>query len=242
MLAGASLVGSTNSSAAAVIAGWDSWNSLSTPTASVLTADVTGTAVTSGGWTNVENSNSGRGASSDGTWGSFVGPAAATTAITPNGNMSLTNGKVSGDFTFTITNNGLADIVLENFHFDAYAFRPNAARTYELSVLAGGAITSGVVFTSATDAITSIGGLTNTNHDEIDLDLSLLGGSADLTLEAGGSVQLLLAFSDGSGSGGGHHLFVDNVALSGTVAPIPEPSALGLAMIGALGFFIRRRR
>jgi hypothetical protein len=167
------------------------------------------------------------------TWGSFDGSVvmAAASFSTNSGpdNLTLTNGKTDGELTFTITNNGVGDVDLSTFHMDALAFRPNAARAYALNVLSGD-ITVGNVFTSgapasdnSTNAITHLGGglltddsdpLTHDQHDDIDIDMS---GLADHTLAAGESAVIQIAFSGGTGSGGGHHLFVDNFAFSGTI-------------------------
>jgi len=200
-----------------VIAGWDAWDNNTAPSATVTATDVTAFATASGSdgnWNGVEQGDSGRGASVDTTWGSFLGPPIASAAVSPFANFALTNGKPDGELTFTITNNGVEDINLDKFHFDAIAFRPNAARTYALNVLAGSDITVGNVFTSETDAITHLAGNLSADrnqHDEIDLDLT---GLADSTLAAGETAIIQLAFSDGEGSGGGHHLFLDNVAVS----------------------------
>jgi hypothetical protein len=137
-------------------------------------------------------------------------------------NLTLANGAATGDLTFTITNVGVVDFDLNSFHMDALAFRPNAARTYALNVVSGD-MTNGNVFTSAEDAITSLAGglltddadvLTHDQHDDIDIDMS---GLVDHTLGSGESAVIQIAFSGGIGSGGGHHLFLDNVAFSGTV-------------------------
>lgn len=173
-------------------------------------------------------------------------PASSLTNIGA-ANLTLTNGKTDGEITLTILNNGATDIILESFNFDALAFRPNAARTYALNVLPGSDITVGTVFTSTSGAITHLGGGLITDdtlagvhnqHDDIDLDLT---GLADSTLEAGGTAIIQLSFTGGTGAGGGHHLFLDNVAVGGTIAPIPEPSALGLLALSAGGLFLRRR-
>lgn len=129
-------------------------------------------------------------------------------------NMAAFNGVTDAEITFTITNSGAADWELSGFHMDVVAFRPNAPRTYELEVL-GGDISHGVVVASANDAISHLGGTLSGNHDdhdEIDVDLS---GLADSTLAPGESAVIQLRFSSGTGSGGGHHLFLDNVAISG---------------------------
>ena len=206
--------------AAVVIAGWDTWENGSNPAASVTAAGVTGSAVTSSegvGWHVLD----GRGASADGDWGTFTGlPAASTTAGegVENENLELSNATTGGTITFTVTNSGSEAFVLDGFHFDAYAFRPKAARAYELSVVSGG-ITNGVIYTSADDEITSVGGAWGGNaHD--DISHSLLG-LADHTLETGETVSFMLAFSSGVGdNAGGHDLWVDNVAVTGSVGAI----------------------
>ena len=45
-----------------------------------------------------------------------------------------------------------------------------------------------------------------------------MSGIADHTLAVGESAVIQIAFSGGTGSGGGHHLFVDNVAFGGLVS------------------------
>jgi len=201
----------------ALVAGWDTWDSGATPTASVVAAGVTGSAVTTSegiAW----HTNDGRGASADGDWGTFAGPPTASTVAgdgVTNENLELSNATTGGTITFTVTNNGTEDIELDGFHFDAYAFRPKAARAYELSV-ASGDITNGVIYTSADDEITEVGGdWDNLAHD--DISHSLLG-LADNILEVGGTVDFLLAFSSGEGDGsGGHDLWIDNIAITAAV-------------------------
>lgn len=231
----------------AVIAGWDTWSSSTTPVASVLAPNVTATAVTTTGQ-NPWNTTDERGASNDGTWGTHVGPPTASTAVVDGENLTLLNASTDGTITFTVSNNGDTDIELGAFHFDAYAFRPKAPRTYELSVLAGSDITVGTIYTSSTLEITSVGGANaNDAHDSIDHSLLEL---ADHTLAAGESVDFLLAFSDGTGSGGGHNLYVDNVAVTQVVVVDPvAPPVMEFSMSGedmvfswtAIGFKVQSR-
>jgi hypothetical protein len=104
---------------------------------------------------------------------------------------------------------------------DVIAFRPNAPRTYRLEVVSGD-ITNGVVFTSVADEIDDLGGNLSGDHDEHDeIDISLIG-LADSTLESGGTAVIRIVFLNGTGSGGGHHLFLDNVAVSGVINPVSE--------------------
>lgn len=216
-----------------LIAGWDTFSGTGAAApvgASVLATDITASFVstTEGvAW----NTTDERGASIDGSWGTHIGPPPASTNAVDGENLTLSNGTTGGTLTFSITNNSPADIELGAFHFDAYAFRPNAARTYELSVLAGGSLTEGIIFTSDNDAITSVGGAwSNLAHDDIDISLT---GLADYVLGSGESVQFLLAFSSGTGAGGGHHLFVDNFGISTVpvIGPV-EPPVMGSEISG----------
>ena len=201
----------------AIIAGWDTWDSGAAPSASVTAPGVNASAVTTSDGLNWHTTD-GRGASADGDWGTFAGlPAASTVAGdgVQGENLELPNATTGGTITFTITNNSASDIVLDGFHFDAYAFRPKAARAYELSV-ASGDITNGVIYTSGDDEISHVGGAwDNMAHDDIDHSLSEL---ADNILEVGGTVEFLLTFSSGEGDGsGGHDLWIDNVAVTAVI-------------------------
>lgn len=250
----ATLAYATSASAATIIAGIDNWDNTTAPTVPVTAADVTASATasaSSGAWSISDSSGDpGRGSSGDTTWGTFDGNGIQASAVTDVGpaNFTVTNGRPSAEVTLTITNNGAADIDLETFHMDVVAFRPNAPRTYSLNVLAGSDITVGTVIASdgmpmndnSTNDITHLGGGLGTGHDvHDDLDLSL-AGLADNTLANGESAIIQIAFSNGTGSGGGHHLFLDNVAISGTV--VPEPATLSLLAFASLGIMASRRK
>lgn len=243
-----------SASGAIIVAGWDTWDSTTAPSATVTAAGITASATASastGNWTTGDSgADPGRGSSVDTTWGTFDGngnPASSVTDVGP-ANMTVTNGRPSAEVTLTITNNGTIDLDLDSFHMDVVAFRPNAPRTYALNVLAGSGITEGNVFTSGapqndngTDAITHLSGGLGTGHDvhdDLDLDLS---GLADSTLSPGETAIIQIAFSNGTGSGGGHHLFLDNVAVSGDFA-IPEPSSTLFLGLGGLALAFRRRK
>jgi hypothetical protein len=227
-LAAAFVASSMPASAQDLVAGWDIWSDGANPTASRLATDVTGTAITTlDEGENNENwrVNDGRGASIDGDWGTLTTTPPASIeggeGIT-NECLELGNATTGGTITFTITNNRASDIVLGSFNFDSYAFRPKAARTYELSVVEGGGITPGVIYTSADAEIPSVGGAwDNLAHADIDHSLTEL---ADHTLAPGESVDFLLVFSGGAGDdSGGHDLWIDNVAVFTPAGPAAPP-------------------
>jgi hypothetical protein len=203
-----------------LLAGWDTWSNGTAPTPTFLADNVSASvAITSQGlaW----GVNDERGASIDGTWGNFAGEPAASDRVASQENLTLFNATTGGTLSFTITNEGATDLLLEGFHFDAYAFRPKAARVYSLHIPDGGGLSSGNVFTSPDEALTSVGGASrNDAHDSIDISLN---GLVDQTLAVGESVVFELSFSGGAGDGsGGHHLFVDNVALTHSVSAAPN--------------------
>jgi hypothetical protein len=236
-----------------VIAGLDTWDSATAPTVPVVETGFTATATASAtnngaptSWTPGEGNS--RGSSVDTTWGTFAGPAAAS-AVTTGASESFTliNARSTGEVTLTVTNNTGDDYDLNAFHFDAVAFRFRAADGYELNVLAGSDITVGNVADLPNDTITALGSgaaLTasaNDGHDDIDIDLTVL---SDNTLAPGETAIFQLEFTDGEGTNnGGHHLFLDNVAVSGDIAAaIPEPSSLALLGLAGMCGLVRRRK
>lgn len=240
-LAAAALVTlSASTSSAQIVAGWDNFAGSGADDfpvdAPVLAAGVTASFVTTGEgrtWIAADA----RGSSSDGTWGTLVGPPAADTTVggsgDPNLNLELSNAATGGTIAITINNSSGADIALDAFHMDALAFRPKAARTYTLDVQPGGAITAGNVYTSGDQEIKSQGGLPPDNDQgmDIDHDLTFL---ADSTLEDGGTVEFLLTFSGGAGdNSGGHDLWIDNLAVSQSSAGADQ-LAIILAPPGAV--------
>ncbi|WP_168442015.1 LamG domain-containing protein [Pontiella desulfatans] len=225
-----------------LIAGWDTWDSISAPTPTFAAAGITASATAfspDGNWNTSATED--RGSSKDGTWGTFDGdgnPAGTNTTLGVDC-ISLLNGR-NGSITLTISNIGSSDIYLGAIHFDALAFRANAARTYAVNVLAGSDITVGNVFTSADQAITELGGTaglktddldpeTHDQHDDIDVSLA---GIADSTLEVGGVAILELVFSGGTPGNSGHHLWIDNVGITGAFSPVTVSPMLEYEMIG----------
>ncbi|VGO12662.1 hypothetical protein PDESU_01215 [Pontiella desulfatans] len=225
-----------------LIAGWDTWDSISAPTPTFAAAGITASASASspeGNWNT--SAAEARGSSKDGTWGTFDGngnPASTSTTLGGDG-ISLLNGR-NGSITLTISNIGSSDINLGAIHFDALAFRAKAARTYAVNVLAGSDITVGNVFTSADQAITELGGTaglktddsdpeTHDQHDDIDVSLA---GIADSSLEVGGVAIIELVFSGGTPGNSGHHLWIDNVGITGTFPPGTVSPVLEYEIIG----------
>lgn len=207
-----------------VVAGWDHWSSGTAPVASVTAVGITATATastTGANWSTTDNGSSGRGSSGDGTWGSFDGGGVAASGVTSGAgaNMTALNGVASAEMTLTLTNNGSTDWNLEGFHMDVFAFRPNAPRAYELEVLSGD-ITIGSVFESSAEDINHAAGTlsgTNDTHDQVDLYFVEL---ADRKLEPGESATIRITFDGGVEGSLGHHLFLDNLAVTGFTAPL----------------------
>ena len=129
--------------------------------------------------------------------------------------VTLSNG-FDGFIDFTLTDTTGAETTLTGFHFDIGAFRPNAATDWELEVLAGGDLTAGSLATGTATA--SEGPM----QDDESIDLTVL---ADNTLDANGTVTFRLNFTGGGGDSGspadGHHLFLDNVGVTGLRLALP---------------------
>ncbi len=123
--------------------------------------------------------------------------------------MTLSNG-FDGFIDFTLTDTTGVARSLTGFHFDTGAFRPSAAIDWELEVLAGGDLTAGSLATGI--ATVSAGPM----EDDVTINLT---GLTDSTLDANGSVTFRLNFTGGGGDAGaaanGHHLFLDNVGVTG---------------------------
>lgn len=208
-----------------LIVGVDTFDNNASPSVTYLVAQGVDASVSATGFVNSDSG--GRGSSGDLSWGTHVGPPAASDVTSvPPANFTVQNGDIDGEITFTITNSGTEDLELGAFHFDALAFRPKASRTYALNVLEGSDITVGNVFTSADQAITSVGGNLsgdNDQHDDVDIDLTVID---DHVLQAGETAIIQVKFTGGTVGAGGHHLFIDNmgVSLAGVDdTPVPQP-------------------
>jgi hypothetical protein len=185
-----------------IIAGFENWvGSAGLPAAASFENTGTGTYDSSNG------SIDASAASADGTFGSNTINAADATGESNGDGARLTNG-ASHTYTFTFTDTSGSDTDLGYFHFDFGTFRPNSARTWTLSTLAGGSISESAAFATG-----SIGAGTGGEVDFFDIDVSLAGLS-DSTLDANGTAIFLLELSGGTVGAGGHHALLDNVAIS----------------------------
>jgi len=237
----AATMSTLSASAQDLVAGWDTFNSAAAQSATFTISGGFAASYSNGlGSAGEGAASAGRGASTDGTWGSFDGngTAPSTSASLQADNYLFSNADVTAGFDFTLDNSsGTFDIELGSFYADVLRWRPNAANAFTLTVLSGD-ITNGVVFTSAANALTSFGGapLTGEQHDELAISFAAL---ADHTLAIGESATIQIAFTGGTGTGGGHHLFVDNIGFSS----VPEPSTYALlGGLFALSFVAMRRR
>lgn len=203
-----------------LIAGWDTWSEVAADTwdatqASGVTAQAVGTPEAGGIFFNFTNSTVENGASSDEQYGALGPPGANPSVAHTTDGMTLSNG-FDGFIDFTLTDTTGTAIDLTGFHFDIGAFRPDAATDWELEVLAGGNITAGSVVTGT--ATVNLGPM----QDDETIDLTSL---ADYTLDANGSVTFRLSFNGGGGDLGsaanGHHLFLDNVGITGRTLGLP---------------------
>lgn len=87
--------------------------------------------------------------------------------------------------------------------------------------------TSTVAFDGTTKSIVIV--------NDISKDLSGLG-----TLS--GPVTFRLALTDASSNANNKFLFIDDINLNGTIAPVPEPASLGILGAGIMAMKTRRRR
>ncbi|MEM9348147.1 MAG: PEP-CTERM sorting domain-containing protein [Planctomycetota bacterium] len=220
-----------------LLVGWETWTESGADTWNAtllngMSGQGKGTPESGGSWFNFSNATVANGASSDGTFGTFAGAVADNTTNASNDATALSNG-YDGFIDFTVTNTSLDAIELSAFHFDAGAFRPNAANEWGLSVQSG-AVTNGSVESSTGPVTTAAAPIV----DDYDIDLT---GLADRTVGVGESVVFRLNWTGGTAppASGGHHTFLDNVGISGTV--IPEPTSLALLGLGSL-LVARRRR
>ncbi|MAT71534.1 MAG: hypothetical protein CMJ58_18660 [Planctomycetaceae bacterium] len=203
-----------------LVAGWETWSEVAkdtwnaTQTAGVA-AQAVGTPEDGGVWFNFSNATVENLASSDGRYGALGPTGADATVDEPADGVTLSNG-FDGFIDFTLTDATGTARTLTGFHFDVGAFRPNAATHWQLEVLAGSDVTAGVL---ATGTATVLAGPMQ-GDESINLT-----GMADNTLDAHGSVTFRLNFTGGGGDSespdSGHHLFLDNVGVTGLPVGLP---------------------
>ncbi|QDU88914.1 hypothetical protein Pla175_22980 [Pirellulimonas nuda] len=193
-----------------LIASWETWSEVSTDTwdatqSSGVTAQAVGSVEAGGVWFNLSNATVANGASSDGRYGA-VGPTGADPSVaSATDGVSLSNG-YDGFMDFTLNDTSGAGTILTGFHFDLGAFRANAATDWELAVLAGGDLTAGALATGTA----TVGASPMQDDESIDLR-----GLTDNILDANGTVTFRLSFTGGVDASSGHHLFLDNVGVTG---------------------------
>ena len=186
----------------------------------------------SGGSTTVTSGwgRSASGANTDGTFGTLAG---AETTVGFNRGLSLNNG-ANGSFDFSITNSTTDDYELDFFRFDTGTFRPDAAHEWTVSVQSGD-LTTQTIESGSADNIT--GGTV----DWYDFDIDLSGLTGGNVLAAGQTVTFRLDMAGGTGAGS-HHQYVDNIAVSGFVVTVPEPSSMALLGMTGMALLARRRK
>lgn len=189
-----------------ILAGW--WEPESTP--GVLASGMSATLGSTGWGTPIHGCG-------DDTFGTFAG--ASHDAISPG---SFYNNKSMSDMSMLITlsNTGLQVMTLDYFAFDTLRQKATAHSQWSLSIVGGNLATTNNMASAAIPIGPTPVGDESNNFDDVDADLRSFG----LELDAGQSVVFELTFSGSSQVAGGQ-LFVDNIAVVGT---IPEPATLGL--------------
>ena len=224
------------SAQADLIIGYENWTGANPNTGPGATNAASSTAPGFSGDSTTVTTGWGRsasGAHDDGTFGTLAG---AETTVAFNRGLSLNNG-VNGAYDFSVTNGTADDYELEFFHFDTGTFRPNAAHEWTVSVQSGD-LTAQTVQSGSADNIA--GGTT----DWYDYDIDLTAVTGGNVLAAGQTVTFRLDMAGGTGASG-HHQYVDNIAVSGSIveaSTIPEPSSLAIFGLAGLGMLVRRRK
>ena len=177
-----------------------------------------------------------QGASNDGSFGTLAGASTSTGAANTGTLLGVTN--TVGSYSFTVTA-GATGLLLDSFNFDARRKRSQSSSNWSVEVLSGN-ITTGVVDSGGLGSALGANGPTDQNDYDVDLT-----GLADRELAAGESATFRINLTGGNGTNtnGDQHLYMDNVAISGTAvtAAIPEPSSLSLLGIGVSALLLRRR-
>ena len=131
---------------------------------------------------------------------------------------------------FSVTNSSGSSYALESLLFDAIENGPTTTATYTLSYkLNGGSSVSLGQYTAT--------GMPPSDPGYFDYAVNL--ASLGLSLANGSTIQFYFAGSQNSGA----NPRLDNIGLSGTLTPIPEPAtALGLGLLLGSPVFLRVRR
>lgn len=188
---------------AQIVAGFETWASAANlPGTASFTGTGTGTYTSDNGSIDVEAS------STDGTFGSSTLATSDATNESNSDGSRLINGE-NHTYTFTFTNTSGSDIDLDAFHFDLGTLRPDSARTWTLSVDAGGSLSSSAALATGTIDPPAVPG--EPEFSDIDVDLT---GLTDSTLDANGTAIFTLQLTGGIPGSAGHHGFLDNVAIS----------------------------
>ena len=191
---------------AQIVAGFEIWQSASNLANGPGDASFTGTGT--GTYTSDNGSISNEAPSIDGTFGSSTLATADATTESNNDGSRLING-ANHTYTFTFTNTSGSDIDLDAFHFDLGTLRPDSARTWTLSVDAGGSISSSAGIATGTIDPPAVEGV----PESFDIDVDLTG-LTDSTLDANGTAIFTLDLTGGIPGSPGHHGYLDNVAIS----------------------------
>jgi len=120
---------------------------------------------------------------------------------------------------------------LDFFRFDVGATRPGAADAWTLSVISGA-----ITITGDTTGVSPNGGGATAAWGDVD---SALSG----TLADGQSVVFRLKFARDSTQGPtGHHQYLDNIGVTGSVVAVPEASLFAVWTLASVGIVARRRK
>jgi hypothetical protein len=214
-----------------ILVGFETWDT-NPNSAGVINAATTTATDFSGDSTTV-TAAWGRGSAGAHTDGTFGTEAGADTGTTFRSGLTLNNG-ANGMMDFSITNSSADDYELEFFHFDTGTFRPNAAHEWTVSVESGD-LTAQPVLSGSADNIT------NAVIDWYDYDIDLSGLTGGNILAAGQTATFRLDMAGGNGANS-QHQYVDNIAISGSIAAVPEPTSLAIFGLAGMGLFVRRRK
>jgi hypothetical protein len=224
--------------AATLVAGWDTFNSATNPTATQVSTGTTAslvTSATSGNWSDWNNNLFG--ASPDGTFGSLSSSVAAASTFVGDGsgddtNLSLNRSVKPGSITITLTNNSTEDRLMEGFYFDAVRRLTQSAPDWELTY-------SGAISGTAASGTLATANMNSATPEQRDWAVDLTG-LTDNVWEAGTDAIFTITFSGGAnstGTGGGQETCVDNIGIT----VVPEPSVMLLGSLGMLALLRRRR-